>query len=128
MRNPTFKTDYTNLAEDIYQQVMWKGWKFKTFTSLEGWLAWQWSILFKRPLCHRDVVTLKSFLEKRRRINLKIKCKQALTKNERQFMAEQWIDKEGYICMTKMMPCPPIRNPKENQRLEQLLKQTKWKI
>jgi hypothetical protein len=122
-----FRLNYTKQAEELYQHAMYKGWKFRTFTSLDSWLAYGWSMLFQRPLSELDINNLKHFLEKRRNIDLKIKYKKNLTSTERHFMQEQWIGKDGYIYMTKMMPCPPVRNPKETERLEQLLEQTKWK-
>ena len=122
-----FRLNYTKQAEELYQHAMYKGWKFRTFTSFDSWLSYGWSMLFQRPLSDLDINNLKHVLEKRRHIDLKIKYKKTLTSGERHFMQEQWIGKDGYIYMTKMMTRPPLVNPKETARLEALLEQAKWK-
>ena len=106
---------------------MWKVWRFKTFTQLDSWLMYGWSMLFQRPITQIDINNLKSFLKKRRHIELKKKYNRPLTFGERCFMEEQWIGRDGYIYMTKMMPVPPIKNMKEHLRLEALLKEARNK-
>jgi len=127
MRDINFRFDLTKQAEEIYNHAMYRAWKFKTFTQLDSWLAYGWSMQFKRPITQIDINNLKSFLKKRRNIELKKKYNKPLTFGERQFMEEQWIGKDGYIYMTKMMPCPPIKNPKEHARLLRLLKEAEIK-
>ena len=127
MRDIKFRADFTKQAEEIYQHAMWKAWKFKTFTQLDSWLAYGWSMLFKRPITQIDINTLKSFLKKRRHVELKKKYNRPLTFGERSFMQEQWIGRDGFIYMTKMIPVPPIKNMKEHLRLEALLREARTK-
>ena len=80
-----------------------------------------WAI--KEPMTDFDIKNLTAFIKKREAVDLKIKCKKALSPKERQFMLEQHIGADGYIYMTKMMRPAPIKNPKETARLEALLKE-----
>lgn len=120
---PKHRLNYTKQAEDLFHDIKWKKWKFKTFTEFDSWLAYGWSQLFKRPMTDFDIKNLTAFIKKREAVDLKIKCNKALSPKERQFWEEQYITADGCIYMTKMMKPAPIKNPKETARLEALLKE-----
>ena len=52
----------------------------------------------------------------------KMKCNEKLSHKERNFKT-QYIGKDGYIYLNKMMTSSEVVNPKETARIEKLLKQ-----
>ena len=119
---PNHRINYTKSAEEVFEMAMWKGYKFLKGRKLDSWLSYGWSMLFKRPITEFDLKNLKHFLQKKRALDLKIKCKDRLSHNDRMFQ-NSFIGKDGYIYMNKMMCSGDFSNPRETARINKLLKQ-----
>jgi len=102
--------------------ALYKGYKFIKGRNLDSWLSYGWSILFERPMSDFDITAIKGFLTKKKSLDLKIKCNEKLTHNDRVFK-NNFIGRDGYIYMNKMMCNGELVNPKETARLNKLLKQ-----
>ena len=122
MAIPDYRIDYTDTALVVYEMAMWKGYKFLKKRNLESWLQYAWSILFRRKMTDHDLRVLQHFIKQKKSVDLKIKCNQRLNHKERNFTT-QYIGKDGYIYMNKMMISGEVVNPKETARLEKLLQQ-----
>ena len=119
---PNYRIDYTKSAEEVFEMAQWKGYKFLKGRKLDSWLSYGWSILFKRPMTDFDISALKGFLTKKKALDLRIKCKEKLSHNERMFK-NNFIGADGYVYINKMMCTQDTVNPKETARINKLLKQ-----
>ena len=119
---PKHRIDYTKSAQEVYDMATYKGYKFLKSRNLDSWLAYGWSMLFQRPMTDFDLTSLKAFLEKKKAVDLRIKCNEKLSHNERMFN-NNFIGADGYVYINKMMCGGEIVNPKETARLNKLLKQ-----
>jgi len=127
MKTPPYRLDYTQSAIDVYEHAKWKGYKFKRARNLDSWLAYGWSLLFKRTMTDYDIKNLTAFVKKRQHIQLKQKSNIALDTNDRTALKHTYIGQDGYIYMFKHIPMPDCKNPKETKRLEQMLEEAKVK-
>jgi hypothetical protein len=124
MAIPDYRIDYSDTALEVYEMAMWKGYKFLKGRNLDSWLQYAWSILFQRKMTEHDIRMLKDFITTKKKVDLKIKCKQRLDHKERNFTT-QYIGKDGYVYMNKMMISGELVNPKETARLQKLLEEAK---
>jgi len=122
MAIPDYRIDYSDTALEVYEMAMWKGYKFLKRRNLDSWLQYAWSILFQRKMTEHDLEMLKRFIKNKKQVDLKIKCNQKLTHKERNFLG-QYIGKDGYVYMNKMITNGVRVNPKETARLEKLLEE-----
>ena len=121
---PEHRIDYTNLAAEILEATKYKGYKFQAGRNLDSWLHYSWAMLFKRKMTDYDIDALKRFLDKRFWTEVKQKSGHKLNYDDK-YHLNQYIGKDGYIYMNKMMTRLDIQNPKETARLEKLLKTAK---
>lgn len=118
---PDYRIDYTETALEVYEMAMWKGYKFLKGRNFDSWLQLAWSMLFHRKMNDHDIRMLKGFITTKKRVDLKIKCNERLNHKERNFTT-QYIGKDGYVYMNKMMISGEVVNPKETARINKLLK------
>ena len=119
---PDYRIDYTDIALEVYEMAMWNGYQFIKGRKLDSWLQLAWSLLFQRKMNDHDIRMLKDFTTTKKRVDLKIKCNERLNHKERNFTT-QYIGKDGYVYMNKMMISGEVVNPKETARIHKLLKQ-----
>ena len=124
MTIPDYRIDYTKTTQEVYDSTMYKGYKFRKDRNFDSWLTFSWSMLFKRKMTPFDIMALKSFLKKKRDLDLKIKCNRKLG-YEDQMLLTQYVGKDGYIYMNKMVSPLEKSNPKETARLEKVLEEYK---
>ena len=74
MNKPDYRIDYTDIALEVYEMAMWKGYKFLKGRTLDAWLQYSWSILFGRKMTDHDLEVLQRFISRKKNIDLKIKC------------------------------------------------------
>jgi len=122
MAIPEYRIDYTKATQDVYNHALWKGYKFRKGRNLDSWLSFAWSMLFQRKMTPFDLMALKSFLEKKKALDLKIKCNQKLNYEDQMFKT-QYVGKDGYIYMNKMVNRLEMTNPKETARLNKKLEE-----
>lgn len=125
MKTPPYRVDYTKSAIEIYEHAKWKGYKFRKARNLDSWLAYGWSMLFKRTMTDFDIKNLTSFIKKRQHIELKQKHNLPLGINDRISLKQTYIGQDGYIYFFKIMPAPECKNPEERARLEKMLEDIK---
>ena len=123
MKTPPYRVDYTKSAIEVYEHAKWKGYKFKTIRNLDSWLAYGWSLLFKRPITDFDIKNLTSFIKKRKNIELKQKHNVPLDINDKLLYCRHTLAKI-YIYFTNDR-APECKNPQEKARLEKMLEDIK---
>ncbi len=124
MKKPPYTEDYTQLAKDVYEIAMWKGYKFRKGRNLDSWLKLGWQTLFKRELSQKDINNLKKFLARKEELDQKVirgklLNKELINQPERN-IRKNYIGADGYIYMTKVIPSCPITEDARNRREEKV--------
>ena len=99
-------TDYTSVADEVFEATKFKGYKFRRDRKLSSWLRYSFGLLFKRHMTDWDIDMLVHTLEQRRDIKNKMLCKgfNKLSYEERTALKCKWIGADGYVYMRKVIP------------------------
>jgi len=100
------RDDYTSLALEIYDKIVYHGWKFRKDRNLNSWLSYSWGLLFKRELTESQIEMLKAVCKERQRLEIKLKAHgyKKLSHKDRTNLKNTWIGSDGYVYMRKIIP------------------------